>query len=104
MPTLDDARTLVRVNGSDLAARDIVAVFDDSADEIRGLPATDIPKIPLPVYTVATLPSAAAHPYVRAFVSDSTVGFSAAMLATVPEGGDTNFVPVYSDGAAWLIG
>jgi len=42
MPTLDDARNLVRIAGTDLTSRDIIPVFDESADEIRGIPATSL--------------------------------------------------------------
>lgn len=53
----------------------------------------------LPVYTVATLPSAAT-PYQRAFVSDAS---TPAFGATVAGGGAVK-APVYSDGTNWKVG
>lgn len=55
----------------------------------------------MPVYTVATLPTAAsAGVGGRATISDAT----ATTFASVPIGGGANVVPVYSTGSAWLIG
>lgn len=52
-------------------------------------------------YTVATLPAAAAAgATARAFVTDA----NATTFASVVAGGGANFVPVFSTGAAWLIG
>lgn len=56
-----------------------------------------------PVYTVATLPSAASYTYCRVFVSDSNATTTAGIGATVA-GGGSNKVPVYSDGTNWIIG
>lgn len=55
----------------------------------------------LATYTVATLPGS--PPACRAFVSDATLSLAAG-IGTVVGGGGTNFVPVYSDSAAWRIG
>lgn len=56
------------------------------------------------VFTVATLPSyTLAGIGARAFVTDATLTLAAA-LGAVAIGGGTNKVPVYSDGASWLIG
>jgi len=53
------------------------------------------------IYTVATLPSAAAFSGQRAFVSDATV----TIFASVVVGGGANTVPVYSDSSGnWRIG
>jgi hypothetical protein len=53
------------------------------------------------VFTVATLPSAAtAGAGARAFVSDA---LAPTILTTVAGGGAVK-VPVYSDGANWLVG
>lgn len=55
----------------------------------------------LPVFTVATLPSASGQGAgTRVFVSDA----NATTFASVVAGGGANFVPVYSTGSAWLIG
>jgi len=54
MPTLDDARNLVRIAGTDLTSRDIIPVFDESADEIRGIPATDLSNVASANITDAT--------------------------------------------------
>jgi len=54
--------------------------------------------------TVAALPAAAtAGAGARAFVTDATVTHAAGLGTAVVAGG-ANKVPVYSDGAAWLIG
>jgi hypothetical protein len=54
-----------------------------------------------PVYTVATLPSAAdAGAGAKLFVSDAS---GPTFGATVVGGGATN-VPVYSDGTNWKVG
>ena len=56
------------------------------------------------VFTVATLPTyALAGMGGRAFVTDATVTMTLGIGTTVV-GGGTNKVPVYSDGASWLIG
>ena len=53
------------------------------------------------VYTVGTLPSAAAFSGQRAFVSDATV----TTFGTIVVGGGANTVPVYSDSSGnWRIG
>ena len=55
----------------------------------------------MPVYTVATLPTAASAGIGgRATVSDAT----ATTFASIPTGGGANLVPVYSTGSGWLIG
>jgi hypothetical protein len=53
-----------------------------------------------PVYTVATLPTAATFARSRAFVSDA----NATTFASIVAGGGSDFVPVYSDGTNWRIG
>jgi hypothetical protein len=58
----------------------------------------------LPGYTVSTLPNAATSGTgATAYVTDSTVSLSGATIGTVPVGGGTNKVPVFSDGVNWLI-
>jgi hypothetical protein len=52
------------------------------------------------IYTVATLPSAAAFSGQRTFVSDATV----TTFGTIVAGTGGNPVPVYSDGTNWRIG
>lgn len=51
-------------------------------------------------YTVATLPSASANPYMRTFVTDA----NALTFGSIVAGGGTNIVPVYSNGTNWVIG
>lgn len=53
--------------------------------------------------TVASLPAAASNTYGRVYVSDSTVAASGNFGAIVA-GGGANKVPLWSDGANWLIG
>jgi len=53
----------------------------------------------LPVFTVASLPSAATA-YQKAFVSDA----NATTFNSIVAGGGANKVPVYSDGTNWRIG
>lgn len=54
-----------------------------------------------PIYTVATLPSAASIPAnSRAFVTDA----NATSFLSIVAGGGANKVPVVSDGTNWLIG
>ncbi len=56
------------------------------------------------VYTVATLPAAAAGNLgARAFVTDASTTLALG-IGTAVTGGGANKVPVYSDGAAWLYG
>jgi len=56
------------------------------------------------VYTVPTLPSAVTSGAgARAFVTDANATMAAGIGTAVVTGG-ANKVPVYSDGAAWLIG
>jgi hypothetical protein len=56
----------------------------------------------LPVFTVATLPTATPAGQ-ASFVSDSNATLAAAPGAIVA-GGGANFTPVYSDGTNWRIG
>jgi hypothetical protein len=56
----------------------------------------------LPVFTVATLPSASPSGQ-ASFVSNATQTISAG-LGAIAAGGGANFVPVYSDGTNWRIG
>lgn len=56
------------------------------------------------VLTVATLPEAAVGlTSTRAFVSDASTTMALG-VGTEVAGGGANAVPVYCDGAAWLIG
>lgn len=56
------------------------------------------------VRTVATLGSAAtAGAGAKRYVSDATVTHAAG-VGTVAVGGGSNFVPVYSNGSAWVVG
>lgn len=58
--------------------------------------------LPLPVFTVATLP--ASSPAGQAsFVSDATQTLAAG-IGAIAAGSGANFVPVYSDGTNWRIG
>lgn len=54
-------------------------------------------------YTVANLPTASTVQGGMAFVTDSTTTMALG-IGTAVVGGGANKVPVYSDGAAWLIG
>lgn len=54
----------------------------------------------LPVYTVATLPTASTVTYGKCFVSDAT----ATTFGSTVAGGGSNKVPVWSDGTNWIIG
>lgn len=72
-----------------------LAVFNDT-------PALTTPKIA--VLTVATLPVAATiGAGATAFVSDANATLAAGIGTAVVAGG-ANFVPVFSNGAAWIIG
>jgi len=65
------------------------------------LPVSDfLQPVRTPVYTVATLPTAATFARSRAFVSDA----NATTFASIVAGGGANIVPVYSDGTNWRIG
>jgi hypothetical protein len=56
------------------------------------------------IYTVGTLPAAGTvGSTARAFVSDANATLAAGIGTTVAAGG-ANFVPVFSDGANWIIG
>jgi hypothetical protein len=57
----------------------------------------------MPVSTVSGLPSASAYQGSARFVTDSTQTIIAGLGTTVV-GGGTYKVPVYSDGANWIIG
>lgn len=70
-----------------------------SAETIAGAWVFSLP-VRVPTYTVATLPAAATYSGGRANVSDA----NATTFAAVVAGGGANYVPVYSDGAAWRIG
>lgn len=61
--------------------------------------ATDMSK----VSTVAALPAANVSPFVRRFVTDSTVT-AAGNFGAVVAGAGNNTVPVYSDAVNWRIG
>lgn len=55
--------------------------------------------------TVAQLPAAATTPKgTRATVSDASVTYITANMGSVVAGGGTNTVPVYNNGANWVIG
>jgi len=56
----------------------------------------------LPVWTVATLPSAGIAGQ-ASFVSDATQSFAAG-AGNIVAGGGANCVPVYADGTNWRIG
>jgi hypothetical protein len=65
------------------------------------LPVSDfLQPVRTPVYTVATLPTAATFARSRAFVSNA----NATTFASIVAGGGANIVPVYSDGTNWRIG
>lgn len=54
--------------------------------------------------TVAALPAAASSQGQRRTVTDASVAFSSANLATTVAGGGANVVPVWCNGTNWLIG
>lgn len=56
------------------------------------------------VTTVAGLPAAGTSTRRRIFVSDGSVAFAAASIGTIVAGGGANLVPVFSNGANWIIG
>lgn len=59
----------------------------------------------LPQGTVANLPAAtAAYRAFRATVIDASVAYTAANVGSVVAGGGANSVPVFCNGAAWVIG
>jgi hypothetical protein len=85
--------------------RYITAEFTSYAARLNGILPKDGSEPPTAparraTYTVAGLPSASAWTSARAFVSDATV----AAFGTVPIGGGSTVVPVYSDGTNWRIG
>lgn len=55
------------------------------------------------IVAVGSLPAAAASPYTRRLVNDSTVAM-AGNYGAIVAGGGANTVPVFSDGTNWRIG
>lgn len=79
-----------------------IRLADDSGDApITASTVTASGVVVLASFTVAGLPAAIQGG--TAFVTDSTLGFSAGLGLTVV-GGGSNKVPVYSDGSTWIIG
>ena len=80
----------------------VMRLYLNRLDNILGQLNSESDLIPaLPVYTVATLPSAVTSGMsARSFVSDATVTTFASNVV----GGGANKVPVYSDGTNWKIG
>ena len=80
----------------------ILRLYFNQLDNILGQLSTASGIIPaLTVYTVATLPSAAASGVgARAFVSDALAPVFGATVAT----GGAVKTPVYSDGTVWKVG
>lgn len=80
----------------------VLRLYFNRLDNLVGQLNSESDLIPaLPVYTVATLPSAVTSGMsARSFVSDAT----ATTFASNVVGGGANKVPVYSDGTNWKIG
>lgn len=82
-------------------AAGVLEIASDTPGDFRDLKLRTLITDPKTVATLTVAATAGAGP--RSFVNDASATMAAG-IGTVVAGGGTNKVPVYCDGANWLIG